>query len=41
MTEEIRSKFVGEAKPISTKQATLKKQAVETDYSGQHKHSVG
>jgi hypothetical protein len=41
MTEEIRSKFVGEAKPISYKEATLKRQAIETDYSVQKKHAVG
>lgn len=28
-------------KPISEKQSTLKKQAIETDYSVQRKHSVG
>ena len=41
MTEEVRSKFVGETKPISKKETTNYKQAIQTDYSIPHCPSVG
>ena len=41
MTEEVRSKFVGETKPVSQKETTIRKQAIETDYSLQKEHTVG
>lgn len=40
-TAEVRSKFVGETKPISQKETTIRKQAIETDYSLQNKNTVG
>jgi hypothetical protein len=39
--QEVRSKFVGETQPISRKEATLRKQAIEKDYTIPYHPSVG